>query len=194
MKNSVKTKLVNILTVVVFVAVLVVSVGLIIKFTDIGSKVKDELNPEFRIEYNGQTYKSGKYNIGLPLEEGQAKFTVKGTNGYKVTVTPNVTAEDDLYYYVDGVQYSFSKENLNGYIVKEDNIFSNSFVIDYSDTLLLENVLSKIWGGSEIILEQNLILPYLITITSDKGDKIEFAVGVGCEPKEIILNYGSFVF
>ena len=62
MSGKKKSKFMSVISVIVFFLVIVLAVGLIVKYTKAGDKVKDLFNPAFRVEYDGKDYdnKRGK--------------------------------------------------------------------------------------------------------------------------------------
>lgn len=165
-------KLVKTLAALILIVLLIGSIIAILHFAGIGKDdIKDVFKPEFRVECNGVTYKGADNTLILP-QQGKLKFDVKCTNGYKLKVTPNVTAETDFTYTVAGYEYPYSEEDLTGYIVAGEDIYDKCFYIDCFQDNTLNGVLSRIWGGADITLNGECEFPYKLTVTSDSGEEI----------------------
>lgn len=160
---------------VVVILLLALAFGVLWKFTRIGDDITDLFDTTFRVEYNGVNYKGDNNKISLPKGE-QARFDVKSVNGYKVVITPNVTADTDFIYTVDGVDYKFSETNFNAVFLSQDNMQSGYFTLNALDDYSIESVLSKVYEGQTVLVDNYLANPYLLTITSN--DKtIQFVIG-----------------
>lgn len=183
--NKKKSKLVTVLTAVLFLLVVAAVIGLIVRFTGADKEV-DKYFGDFRIEYNGETLTGTENSITLP-ESGQARFEVKGTNGYTVKVIPNA----DFYYTVGNQTYNFRDEDITQAIINADNVYKNAFVIDcFPEYYSLQNVLSRIWNGAEVSFEvENLLFPYRINVISANGETISFGLGQVFNVQDITLNY-----
>lgn len=167
-----KSKLAKALAAIVLLALLIGAVIALLRFMGINKgDINDLVNPVFRVECNGVAYTGADNTLELP-QEGKLKFEVKCTNGYKLKVTPNVTAETDFTYTVAGYEYPYSEEDLTGYVVADDDIYGDCFYIDCAKDNTLNGVLSRIWGGAEITLNGDLPYPYKLTVTSDSGEDI----------------------
>ncbi len=175
MSGKKKSKFVTALTVLLFLLLIVAAVGAIIKFTKVGDKVTDIVNPVFRVEYNGVAYTGDDNKIGLP-QDGKIKFEIKCTNGFKVKVTPNVTDKTDFTYTVNEREYSYGDEDLSGLIVKTENIYGDCFYIDCTQNFRLDNLLSNIWGGEKVTLNGTVQYPYLLTVTGSNGESVSIAI------------------
>lgn len=172
MANQNKSKLAKALTAIVVLALLVGAVIALLLFMGIKKQdINDLVNPVFRVECNGVTYTGADNTLILP-QEGKLKFDVKCTNGYKLKVTPNVTAETDFTYSVAGHEYPYSEEDLSGYVVADDDIYGDCFYIDCAKDNTVKSVLSRMWGGAEITLNVELQYPYKLIVTSDSGEDI----------------------
>lgn len=173
-----KSKIISIITWVIVLLLLVGAIGAIIHFTGINKDdITDIVKPVFRVEYDGKVYKADTENvIDLP-QSGQARFEVKGTNKYTVIIAPNVTAETDFDYTVNGKTYPYGGEKDLSFafdLKKYDSAFTLSADNDYS----LESVLSKIWGVDDISVNEHDNFPlYRIVVTSSNGETIEMLFG-----------------
>lgn len=164
MSGKKKSGLSSVITVIIFLLVVVLAVGLIFKHTKAGDKIKDLVNPAFRVEYGGVDYSGGNNAVALP-KDGQAQFKIKGVKIYKVRVTPNVTPETDFSYDIGNEVYTFGQTDLTNFFITDDSIKNGYFIIDCSQDLTLESVLSKIHGGAEIKLNGSVDFPYLLTFS-----------------------------
>ena len=185
-----KSRWLRLLCFVIVLLVLALIVGFVFKFTRIGKDITDLLDTSFRVECNGKTYKGDNNSIYLTKGE-QARFVVKSANGYKVTIKPNVTKETDFIYYVDGVEYKFSETNLTEVFLSENNMQIGYFVLNIMQDYSLESVLSKLYEGKTVLVDVDIVNPYLLTITSgDTSITFEiFIVDIG-----ISLDCGHIVF
>lgn len=177
----------SLLTAVVILLVIALAVGLIFKYTKAGDRIRDLVNPAFRIEYDGKNYEGKNNVIALPAE-GQARFKVKGAESYKVMLTPNVTSETDFEYETNDGLYRYSQTDLSKvftYTVKNGILYFNCLE-DYS----LESVLSKLHGGADIKLSDNLECPYRLTFMAD-NTTVSFVFS--CEIR-IVLPNNNIVF
>lgn len=168
MSGKKKSKIVSFISIIIFLLVIVFAVGLIFRYTKAGDKIKDLVNPAFRVEYGGIDYKDGNNEIVLP-KDGQVKFNVKGVESYKVRVTPNVTSETDFSYEIGNEVYIFGEADLNKFFVTDNSIKNGYFVIDCTQDLSIESVLSEIHGGAEIKLNGKVDVPYLLTFASGEN-------------------------
>lgn len=154
--------------------------GAIYKFTDIGDKITDLFDTDFRVVLDGVTYKGDGNKIALRVNE-QARFDIKGANGYKVTITPNITDRTDFVYTVDGVYYNYSEAPISKLFLSEKNCESDYFVFNAIDDYSIESTLSKLYDGKTVEVDTSLIgkdtfnYPYLLTITS-KDKTVQFLI------------------
>ncbi|MDE6492130.1 MAG: hypothetical protein K2L37_03160 [Lactobacillus sp.] len=184
-----KTGFKSVISVIVFLLVIVLAVGLIVKYIKAGDKVKDLFNPAFRVEYDGKEYKGDNNVIMLPLT-GQAQFKVKGAESYKVTLIPNVTSETDFTYEIGDTVYRYSQADLSKVFINGDSIKNGSFYLNCVDDYSLESVLLKVHGGTKIVLNGGAQYPYLLTFTAD-GATIKFLFGVDFD---IDLSESNIIF
>ena len=185
-----KSKLSRLLTGLFALLVLALVIGAICKFTQVDDEIIDLFNPTFRVEFNGVDY-TGDNNIITLTPNEQARFDVKSINGYKISVTPNVTADTDFTYTVDGVLYKYSETNLAKAFLAEDNIQAGYFTLNVLRDYSLESVLSKVYEGQTVLVDSNLVNPYLLTITSNE-QKIQFVICIGV--LDISFDCESIVF
>lgn len=189
MNGKKKSSFMSVISVIVFLLVIVLAVGLIVKYTRAGDKVKDLFNPAFRVEYDSKDYNGEKNIIVLPTN-GQAKFTVKGAESYKVTITPNITAETDFTYEIGDTVYNYSQVDLSKVFISGDSIKNGSFYLNCVDDYSLESVLSKVHGGAKIVLNGGAQYPYLLTFTAN-GTTVKFLFGVDFD---IDLSESNIIF
>lgn len=182
----------NVLLYVIFLSVIAMIIGLVIKYTNVKDKVHEIINPTFCIEYNGVTYTGDNNKLTLPLS-GQAKFTVKNGGLYTVEVSPNKN-EPDFNYTVNGNTYSFHGENLSNTVVKKSNIFSDNFIIDCSERFYVIDVLKTIWGDEEIEAHCTMQYPYLLTVTSADGKTVSFEIVQTLSASEIVTDPDNIIF
>lgn len=184
-----KSKISNLIIVLVVLLVLALVVGLLFKFTRIGNVLTDLFDTSFRVEYRGINYKGDNNSIYLRTDE-QARFNVKSVDNYKVTIKPNVTAENDFTYTVDGVPYKYSETNLANVFLSEDNAQVGYFTLNEMDDYSIESVLSKLYEGKTVLVYDDIVNPYLLTVTSN-GVTITFELFVYID---IVLDSEHVVF
>lgn len=170
-----KSRLSRFIITVIVLLVLALAIGAICKFTQIDDKIVDLFDTTFRVEYNGVNYTGTDNKIVLPKDK-QARFVVKSVDGYKVAITPNVTADTDFVYTVDGVEHKYSETNFKTVFLSQDNMQSGYFTLNALDDYSLESVLSKVYEGQTVVLYNRLANPYLLTITAN-GKTIQFIIG-----------------
>lgn len=169
MNSKNQSTLMKVVSVIIFLLVIVLVVGLVLKYTSVGEQLKDLANTEFRVEYDGKGYDGEDNVITLPTN-GQAKFKVKGVDSYKVKITPNVTDETDFTYEIGDSVYAFSHADLAKVFISDDSIANGYFTIDCSQDLTIEGVLSKLHNSAEVSLNGKVDYPYRLTFTN--GDKV----------------------
>lgn len=174
---------------IVALVVIVLAVFNVFKYTKAGDKIKDLINPAFRVEYGGNDYNGDDNLIALPTE-GQAKFTVKGAESYKVTITPNVTPETDFTYEIGNTVYSFSQAALSKVFINNDSVKNGNFYLNCVDNYSLESVLSKLHGGGKVVLNGGLQYPYLLTFSTGSKE-IKFLFGIEID---IALSESKIIF
>ena len=193
MKSSKLTKL---FASILSILVLVLGLGLILKFTGLSDKIKDEFDTDFRVVFEDNIYKVNEIptNILLPTS-GEAFFSVKGTKSFKVTVKPYLADYDSVEFLVDGSDavFNYGSEDLSNLVVKNDDIFEHGFKIDCSESLKLQDLLSREFGAN-VTVSKILNYPYLITITNSDGDKIELAVGMRVPVESVDLDFTDVIF
>lgn len=130
------------------------------------NKVNDLFNPTFRVAYDGKDYENGNtYTVALP-SYGDAVFTVKAVDEYSVQILPNVTAETDFTYTVDGKEYWYSKTDLSMYFFRDIDMDTGEFVIDCNRSLDLQDVLETLYG-KEVTMHGTVISHYALTFRSE---------------------------
>ena len=193
MKSSKLTKL---FASILSILVLVLGLGLILKFTGLSDKIRDEFDTDFRVVFEDNIYKVNEIptNILLPTS-GEAFFSVKGTKSFKVTVKPYLADYDSVEFLVDGSDavFNYGSEDLSNLVVKNDDIFEHGFKIDCSESLKLQDLLSREFGAN-VTVSKILNYPYLITITNSDGDKIELAVGMRVPVESVDLDFTDVIF
>lgn len=175
MNGRKKSNFIETVTVIVYLLVIVLAVGLVLKYTKAGDKIEDLLNPAFRVEYDGADY-SGENNVITLPNDGQARFKVKGTASYKVTLMSNVTPETDFTYEVGNTVYNFSQADLGKVFLGTDNVKNGDFYLNCLADYSLESVLSKIHDGAKVKLNVGIALPYELTF-SDGTETVSFLFG-----------------
>ena len=192
-----KSILSRVITAVIVLLVLALVIGVICKFTRIDDDVIDLFDTTYRVEYNGVSYTGNDNKIALPKGE-QARFIVKSVDGYKVTIKPNVTANTDFTYTVDGVTYKYSETNLAKAFLSQDNMQSGYFTLNALDDYSLESTLSKIYEGQTVLVDNTIKYGYLLEITSNEKTiqfQIESPYTVKpIEPNKITLDCTQIVF
>ena len=183
-----KSKLLSFIAVLIVLVLLTLGVGAILKFTRLGDDLTDLLDTSFRVEYNGISYTVKNNEIYLPKGE-QARFDVKSVNGYKVTITPNVTANTDFIYTVDGVDYKYSETNITKVFLSQDNMQIGYFKLNALDDYFLESVLSKTYEGKTVFVYNDIASPYLLTVMAN-DTTISFVICLD----NIRLNPSTVVF
>ncbi len=168
MSGKRKSKFMSALSVLIMLLVIALAVGLVFKYTKAGDKIKDIVDPAFRVEYDGKDYDGENNVIALPTK-GQAQFKVKGAESYKVSITPNVTSETDFTYEIGNTIYSYGQADLSNVFISNDSIKNGSFYLNCLADYSLESVLSKIHGGAEIVLNGEIECPYLLVFTANNN-------------------------
>lgn len=180
-------KLLNIFTVLVIIAAVLVAGYAVWKFTGISEQVTP-LVGDFRVIYNDHIFKAGEDNfLYLPVS-GEAKFEVAGFNSspYTVKVEPNA----DITYDIGGQQYSFKDEQLTDYFIKSENVFGSAFIIDCQKSYTVPEILKQIWGEK---IEPNSAAPYpyALVVISTNGEKIVIQfnqlININLNPGSIVL-------
>ncbi len=166
MSGKRKSKFMSALSVLIMLLVIALALGLVFKYTKAGDKIKDIVDPAFRVEYDGKDYDGENNVIALPTK-GQAQFKVKGAESYKVSITPNVTPETDFTYEIGNTVYSYSQTDLSKVLISGTK--DGSFYINGLDDYSLESVLSKTHGGAEIVLNGEIECPYLLVFTANNN-------------------------
>lgn len=169
-KKSIVSSIVSVVGVLLLLALII---GLIYKYTDIGDKIKDLFDPTFRIEYDGTNY-TDRNRIALPTS-GEACFKVKGVDGCRITVLPNVTDETDFTYEVGEKVYKFSQTDLSRLFVGENSVRDGGFYIKCFADYSLESVLSQLYDGAEVKVNGDMDYPYLLTFKTD-GAEVSFEI------------------
>lgn len=162
----------RVIYVILVLLLLALIFGLVLKFTNAGDKITDLFDKDFRVVLAGVIYKGDDNKIALRTNE-QMRFDIKGANGYKVNITPNVTDGTDFVFTVDGVYYSYSETPISKLFLTEKNCESDYFVLNALADYSIESVLSKLYDGKTVEVDTSLIgkdtlnYPYLLTVTSN---------------------------
>lgn len=188
-----KHKITSVISVVLVLLVLAGIVGAIIKFTNVKDKVTDIFDTTFRVEYDGVNYKGNDNHISLP-KSGKVTFRVKGCDGYQLKVIGNATAENDFLFTVDGNLRKLSEQTFSDLFLDSNNLHIGYFEIDCSQDYSFESVLSKRYNGATVEFNDDIQYPYVLVVSSDKGEKVSFAIrqatpveGIEQFPENIIL-------
>lgn len=184
------SKVIKIVASILSILVLVLGLGLILKFTGVGEKIDSSLNPIFSVEYDGKIYKKGDYELSLPFDE-TALFKINGTDNYSVKVTPNVAKKEDVVITIDGVDSYFADWDISNILVPKDNVHAKSFEVNCFD---LGELAGKIYNSENISIKGSYKYPYLLTITSAEGDKVVFKLDVPIKVDGIELSESNIVF
>lgn len=192
MAKQKKSKFVNFVTWLLLLLLLLGGIGVILHFAGIGKDdISDMVNPTFRVEYDGNAYKTDTENIVSISQGGQARFEVKNSGGFTVEVVPNLTAETDFSYSVNGQTHMFSEENdLSGVFGLQ--VFDGAFTVNFDNATSIESVLSTIWGTEDITVGERGSFPlYKITVVSSRGETVNIFLYYGITkielPESIIL-------
>ena len=170
-----KSKVIKVLSAIATLLVIILILGLIVRFTNIGGM----LDPTFRVECNGNQYTDGD-NYLILRDSESIRFDVKNGNGYTVKVLPNVTQETDFDYVADGYSYSFlSGSDYTGYFLDEKDIYGDYFIIRNPANCSLVKVLSRMHGGAEITVAGHGQYPFLLEVTSN-GNIVRIALAIVC--------------
>lgn len=188
-----ENKIVRIVTWLLLLLLLVGGIGAVLHFVGIGKDdITDIINPTFRVEYDGNVYKTDTENVLAIPEGGQARFEVKNGGDCSVKIVPNVTAETDFSYIVDGQTYMYSEEN-DLSVVFDLQVYKGAFTVNFDNATSIESVLSKIWGTDKIIINDIKSFSfYKIVVTSLSGEVIEILcyvpiTGITLSPESIVF-------
>lgn len=173
-----KSKFKILVSVIVVLLVLGLAIWLISKYTDLPSS-------SFSVEYNGVKYRD-KFNVIEIPKNGQARFTVKGCDTYKVNVVPNVTRESDFDYIAGNTFYRYSEADIERLFLDTNSFDDNGFILRKLDCTL-ENVLSVLHAGENIVLKGAVRYPFALKVTA-KDKTITFVFGSTSFEPTITLN------
>ena len=168
--------IVKILSFLILIVIFVCVIGVIFKFTGVGQDIEGLFAP-FSVEFNGKRYlPTDDLPPSIVLPRGkEVRFDVSGMQGYSVVVTPNIPETGHYTYSVDGISLSLTAEiNLTKVFVSAENVHSNYFTINALDSLYLKNVMSILYGGKEVVID-NWNISYLLTVRSG-NERIQFAI------------------
>lgn len=169
-----KINFASVVTRLLILLLFVCGIVVTLRFAGIGKDdIKDIITPVFRVEYGGEIYKTDTENLIALPESGEVRFEVKCANSYSVVIVPNVTAETDFSFTVNGLEYPYSgeKDLSRGF---ELTCYDNAFTINTDEDYTLESVLSKIWGTDNVTVSEHDTFPlYKLVVTSSSGEKIE---------------------
>lgn len=136
----------------------------------------DDEDTEFMVTYNGSEYVVGdeEYLAVLP-SDGQALFSVSGTDSYTVNITCSYVASFgslDFYYTINGGTYLPMVDDYTDEFVMD--IGSDSFIITCTSGYYdYETLLMRKWNVSEVVMVGNVPeYPYKMVITSADGNEI----------------------
>ena len=176
-----KSNLFSALSVIVIFLLLFLSVGYFVKHPKVIDDIKDLFNTSFRVEYDGKDYTGTNNVVAFPLH-GQAKFKVKGANGYTVSLAPNVAPEGDFRYSVGSNVYTYSKTDISKVFISDNNVQNGYFCLNELENYSISAVLKKLYDGAEVELDGKVKYPYLLTFRYN-DDSVSFLLS-----PEIILS------
>lgn len=175
MTNKNKTKFISVIVWLLLLLLLIGGVAMVLHFAGIGKDdIIDIVKPTFRVEYGENVYKSETENILDLPESGQVRFEIKNCESCTIKVLPNVTAETDFTFTVNGQEKKYSEvEDLTAAFIQPNNVYGDYFIIDSDNDYSLESVLSKLYGAESVeINAETAIYPYKMVVTSSSGEKI----------------------
>lgn len=156
-------------------------IGVICHFVGIDKDdITDIVNPTFRVVSGESVFKADKENVFYLPASGQARFEIKGTKGYTAKVIPNVTAETDFEYTVDGISYPYSGETDLSYAF-DLKCYDNVLTINTDSDYTLESMLSKLWGIDKefvTVNEHENFSFYKLLVTSLNGENVEILLNI----------------
>ncbi len=196
MARQKRSKIISVITWLLLLLLLVGGIGAICHFAGIGKDdITDIVNPTFRVEYAGKVYKADTENVIVLPKSGQARFEIKNCENCAVKVLPNVNAETDFIFTVDGQEHKYSEvQDLTAVFIKANNVYGDYFVIDCNNDFSLESVLSMLYDIEQITISEHVnIPPYKIVVTSSNGQVIELQFPY-IESTGLKLSSGSIVF
>lgn len=157
--------IIKLLLFLLIIGIIVCSIGVFLKDTDVGQDITDLFDPAFYVEYNGRKYQGTNNAINLPRGK-EVRFNVSSLQGYRVAVTVNIPAGTYYTYSVDGLTCKLTSEtSLTKAFLSSDNVHVDYFTLDVMDRTWLVDVLSKVYDGKSIdVINYNV--GYLLTITS----------------------------
>jgi hypothetical protein len=173
-----KTKLINIIAIVIALAIIAAAVYAVVTLTGCKDDIRDLINPTFRVVVNNTSY-TGMDNLITIPKNGQLKFYAKNGGDCSIVIQPNVTADTDFSYTADGETYLFStvdSKELTNIFLDTSNIYGDYFVLKSNENFTLKKVLSTYHDGAEIELNGKTEYPFQLVITSEEGESIGFGV------------------
>lgn len=140
---------------------------------DILDGVRDKLDTDFKVEYEGEVYKGKDNYLELP-ETGDVTFRVKNAEDVHVSVEPAV----DFEFSVDGETKRFRDIKLTGVFIKNSDVHTDYLVVNCTfEKYTLENVLRELYGAEAEITVPEIEGDYLYKFVFRSGeDAIEIAV------------------
>ncbi len=187
-----KNNLINFITWLLLLLLLACCVGAVIRYSGITKDdITDLVKPTFRIECEGQVFKTDTENVYVMPVFGQARFDIKNSERCTVKVLPNVTKETDFTFTVAGKEQKYSEVgDLTAVFLKTNNVYGDYFVIDFGEDYKIQSVLSRFYGTNEIILPEGCNPSYKLVVSSG-AEKIEIIL---CFDVETIVLPESIVF
>ncbi len=157
----------------------------------LAEEVKDALDTDFKVKYDGKTYKGVDNSVTLPLS-GMAEFSIENFNTLKV----GVSFAANFDFRVNNEMKHSKDIDLTEVFIKSENVFDNSFVIDCDSFAFdLHKVLRTLYGE-----EAEIRLPeisdefiYKIVFTSNR-DTIEIKFDFEVPDVELEMSAGVIVF
>lgn len=195
MAKQKNNKFLNFLTTLIVLFLLIGIIGAIVYFTGIGKSITGQFG-EFRVAYDGQTYKQADTENVLSVSNtGLARFDVGGTDNYTVKIVPNVTDETDFTYTVGDNTYYFGGESDLTYCFAIE-AYEGYFVIDCDNDYSVTGILSHVWGSDDISVDGALPShPYKMVVSNSSGGRIELELCfVSDEDISITLSQTQIVF
>ena len=196
-RNKSENKIVSVIIWLLLLALLVGGVAMVLHFAGIGKDdITDIFKPTFRVEYGENVYKTDTENIlDVPLS-GQARFGIKNCESCTIKVLPDVTAETDFTFTVNGQEKKYSEvEDLTAAFIRKNNVYGDYFIIDFDENYAVESVLSRVYETNNVeVGERTVTYPYKIVVTSSEGEKIEISLRFEAKVAKITLDKSEIKF
>lgn len=177
---SAKKKVLTFGKVLTYVLLLLLVVGMIGFFALFTNGFTSDLK-SFYVEFNGKKILTQNNNLALDCDK-ELRFDIKYTfdvfagkdsepKGYSVQIVPNITAETNFDFTVDGQIYSFAgeKDLTSAFNIVE---YDTYFTLNLPSTLTLQQVLQAVYGNAKTVTVDNAksnLKYYRLVITSYDG-------------------------